>query len=494
MTNRRALIPLLCLIALYSMTWAAKDVDYRRADKNWAKGPVKWLLSKEEQKAYKKLRVDEDRAAFVEKFWALRDPTPGTPENEYEEIFWQRVEQADDKFTPSIATKTGSLTDHGRVFLLLGPPAETKQDSRYNFWIFTPNEITGISEHIVLRFAGNPTGALLLDKKPFEKYVAAHPETRGIGWKIPTSALATNNFELAAAENEETVEDLSPDSQRQIPILQSILDRGQGPTDVPFDIRFEHYKTAGQTTLLVATVETPRDVAHGGGAAAILPFARLEPISEGARRVNLTGEQPFAPAPAANRPGNAFIYQARRNVHPGTYKVVVVVEDRIVPGTLGSIVQTIEVPAFQDGSLDTSTISLLSDFEQIDRAELSEEGPKAPPFIFGSFRIVPRAKPILAREDTLAFYYQVYNSAVDASSGRPNLEVTYTFYLQSEGSWKPFRKPLTKSIGQVELYAIDLENLLLPNQILPAAFRMEVALADRTSGQELMRELNFTVQ
>ncbi|MEE9292801.1 MAG: GWxTD domain-containing protein [Acidobacteriota bacterium] len=493
MMKRRALIPLLFLIALNPVAWAAKDVDYKRADKSWVKGPVKWLLLKEEQKIYKKLATDEERAAFVKKFWAERDPTSGTPENEYEAIFWQRVEQADQKFTPSVATRTGCLTDIGRVFLMLGPPSETKQDSRYNFWIFTPSEMNGITERLELRFASNPTGAFLLDKKQFENYIKAHPETRGIGWKLPAPAMASNAFELAA-EDEEAVEDLSPESQRQMPILKGVLNQGKGPTDVPFDIRIEHFKTAGTTTLLVATVETPLEVAHGSGESAIRPFARLEPISEGAREVNLTGEQPFVPAPAADRPHDALIYQARRNVHPGTYRIVVVVEDRVVPGTLGSLVRTIEVPAFQGGSLNTSTISLLSDFEQIDRTELPEYGPKSPPYIFGSFRLVPRAKSVLARDDTLAFYYQVYNPAVDASLGRPNLEVTYTFYLQSEGAWKPFRQPLTKSIGQVELYAIELKSLLLPNQALPAAFRMEVALADKTSGQELKRELRFTVQ
>ena len=114
-------------------------------------------------------------------------------------------------------------------------------------------------------------------------------------------------------------------------------------------------------------------------------------------------------------------------------------------------------------------------------------------FTVGSFRLVPRASAVLQKSDTLAFYYQIYNPTPDAASGKPSLESTYSFFLKEADGWKPFRKPVVKTGGQVELYAIDLKDLLRPDQILPAEFRMEAKVTDKVGGQSATRTIEFTV-
>src|SRR5881396_3735502 len=84
---------------------AAGPPDYKTPGKDWAKGPVKWIMTDDEEKEWKKLRTDEERAAFVKAFWDKRDPTPGTPENEYQAVFWKKAEEADKRFK--------SITDPG---------------------------------------------------------------------------------------------------------------------------------------------------------------------------------------------------------------------------------------------------------------------------------------------------------------------------------------------------------------------------------------------
>ncbi len=88
--------------------------------KNWAEGPVQLLLASDEQSAWKKIRTDADAETFVDLFWARRDPTPNTPRNEFKEAFEKRVSIADERFTQGKIK--GSLTDRGRVFILLGAP------------------------------------------------------------------------------------------------------------------------------------------------------------------------------------------------------------------------------------------------------------------------------------------------------------------------------------------------------------------------------------
>src|SRR5262245_54079793 len=94
-------------------------------DTKWRLGPVKYLLTKEEDQEYRKLKTDEERKTYVEQFWSKRDPTPGTPENQYRDTFYQRARDAAARFTDD--NGKGWQDDRGRVFIILGPPDETSQ-------------------------------------------------------------------------------------------------------------------------------------------------------------------------------------------------------------------------------------------------------------------------------------------------------------------------------------------------------------------------------
>src|SRR5437773_2138570 len=484
---------LTALMMLAAPLLAAEPPNWKVPDKNWVKGPVGWIMTEDEQKEFKKLHTDEERAAFAKTFWEKRDPTPGTHANEFELLFWKKVESADKAYAS--ITRPGSLTDMGKTFLLLGPPSKSDHDARgRSIWTYEPSEATGMKAHLELHFAPNDTGPLLLDRKDLETYVAAHPDSLGIGWKIPVPVIAeTPNVPSAAARKPE--EDQSPESKRQIPILDAILSKGSGPTDVPFQVACDYYAAVDGTTLSVVTVEAPRDAAHGSGDVALHPFARLAPAAPDGKPVNLTGDLPFVPASTADAPPGSFVYQARHNLAPGVYRLAVVVEDKVVNGQMGVLVRTIDVPDYRPKDLGISSVSLLSNFTQVEGGlgpDEKEHG--AGPYMLGSFRLVPRAAPVLQKSEALSYYYQVYNPAPDPSNGRPSLEATYSFFLKQGGAWKPFRKPIVKAQGQVELYSIDLKDLLIPNMPLPAEFKLEIKVADKIAGKELKREVAFTVR
>jgi GWxTD domain-containing protein len=86
----------------------------------WGKGPVQYLMTDEERRAWDKASDPASRSEVVTHFWAARDPSPDTPANEFRTEFERRVAFAD--ATLGDGERRGSLTDRGRVFLLLGPP------------------------------------------------------------------------------------------------------------------------------------------------------------------------------------------------------------------------------------------------------------------------------------------------------------------------------------------------------------------------------------
>jgi GWxTD domain-containing protein len=94
----------------------------------WGKGPVQFIMTSAEQAQWKNVKTDAEASAFVDLFWARRDPTPATPQNEYKERFDTAVKYADERFTAG-RTK-GSMSDRGKILILFGAPTLPISSSR----------------------------------------------------------------------------------------------------------------------------------------------------------------------------------------------------------------------------------------------------------------------------------------------------------------------------------------------------------------------------
>lgn len=118
----RSAAGLLAAVALSVLAATAQaQLSPKYAD--FAKGPVQFLMTGEDQKAWRQVKTDAEAQDFIDLFWARRDPTPGTPRNEFRDTFEERVKAADKLFAIPNSKKRGALTDMGRVLILLGPPA-----------------------------------------------------------------------------------------------------------------------------------------------------------------------------------------------------------------------------------------------------------------------------------------------------------------------------------------------------------------------------------
>ena len=114
--NLRLIVTAALLVCLAATAVAQLSADYTA----WGQGPHQFLLTKEEAAAWKAVKSDAEAKAFVDLFWARRDPTPGTPANEYRSEVEARIQYADKNFGEG-RTK-GSMTDRGKAFLLYGSP------------------------------------------------------------------------------------------------------------------------------------------------------------------------------------------------------------------------------------------------------------------------------------------------------------------------------------------------------------------------------------
>jgi GWxTD domain-containing protein len=99
---------------------------------------VRYIITKDEKKDFLNIPPSE-RPAFIEGFWKRRDPDPETDINEYRDLYYQRIAEANSTFRDGLGE--GWLQDRGRIYILLGPPDTRQQYPRgYNMGDF-PTEV-----------------------------------------------------------------------------------------------------------------------------------------------------------------------------------------------------------------------------------------------------------------------------------------------------------------------------------------------------------------
>jgi len=125
---------------------------------------VRYLITHDERVTFLHLPADE-RPAFIEDFWKKRDPTPDTPENEFKNEYFRRIDMANRLFTDGQAP--GWLQDRGRMYILLGPPTERLTYPRgvtfyglpMEFWYYGFFEIDFVDEKWTGDYRLDPSSA-----------------------------------------------------------------------------------------------------------------------------------------------------------------------------------------------------------------------------------------------------------------------------------------------------------------------------------------------
>src|SRR5262245_4198286 len=79
-----------------------KKEELKSCDKKWIEEDVAYIITEEERRAFKALKTDEEREQFREQFWLRRDPDQDTPENEYRDEYYERIEYANEHYASGI--------------------------------------------------------------------------------------------------------------------------------------------------------------------------------------------------------------------------------------------------------------------------------------------------------------------------------------------------------------------------------------------------------
>ncbi|MBZ5621091.1 MAG: GWxTD domain-containing protein [Acidobacteriia bacterium] len=166
-----------------------KDAEQRRSGsetpyQKWLNEDVAYIISDRERVAFKNLQTDEEREKFIEQFWLRRDPTPGTPQNEFKDEHYRRIAYANQHFASQIP---GWMTDRGRIYITYGPPDEIESHPSGGAYRRPPEQggdtittvpfeqwryrlLEGIGNDIIIEFADpNKSGEYRMTSDPTDK-------------------------------------------------------------------------------------------------------------------------------------------------------------------------------------------------------------------------------------------------------------------------------------------------------------------------------------
>lgn len=434
-STTRILIACASLAIIAGSASAQLSVEYR----DWAKGPVRSIMTAQEQQQWNQLSTDAQAKAFVDLFWARRDPTPGTPANDYRDNFDQLVSIADQTFGEG--RRRGSLTDRGRVFIVLGAPTSpvkqfrstpqsTDQPQDANrlvpsrqVWTYEAAKTKGrIEKDLEITFNDSyGNGSFTIDRGRNEANAAIQSAIQKIivspkmtevpkpqaapavmterqGTTLPTTPAAPAAAGIGAFKTEslktavEQFKSSKTNPYKSVGVTYTELLTPAGDYFVPVQLYVP--KSAGLTVEQVTTF-----------------FGTLEDASGNA--VAIFEE----PATLSTSNGDLYFDRSLTGLKPGTYRATLGLSDKDSKPVLMTT-QSIELKPLSKEQTAISRLVLAGDVHQTESAALI-----GAPYAFGRVKIVPKGDHTFTNRDEITYFLEIVNPGIDEGTNVPKIQV-----------------------------------------------------------------------
>ncbi len=502
--------------------------------KKWLEQDVVWIITDQETQAFKQLKNDEEREAFIENFWLRRNPNPDSPENEFREQHYARIAYANEHFA---AGKPGWKTDRGHIYIAYGKPDSIDSHpsggtydrpieegggstSTFPFETWHYRYLEGIGDNIDLEFVDTcqcNDYHLTIDRseKDALKYVAGAGQTlyEQMGMakredRMTGGLEQLGNGPMAASQQSKQFDRIAlfakilaappikfKDMEQYITSSQIL----KGPPFL-FDVRTDYVKVTNDTVLVPVTLQIRnQDVT----------FNTKEGVSTGT--VNILGQvsninhrivQTFEDTVNVQVPSEFLAKtQAQRNLYwkslplrPGLYKMDIVIKDVNNPDHIGTWRRSINVPKYDDDRLSASSLILASSMVRVPSKEIG-----AGSFVIGNTKVMPAVStgpqvPVTFKKNTnLNFWMQVYNLGIDDKSKQNNAEIQYQVTDMSTNKQVLDTKESTVKLSP-NADQVTLEKSLPLASLQPGKYQLNIKVNDGVSKQEISQTAPFVVE
>ena len=182
------------------------------------------------------------------------------------------------------------------------------------------------------------------------------------------------------------------------------------------------------------------------------------------------------------------VYQHTVALPPGMrYKLDLVLKD-MNSNNIGSTSLGLNVPKFEDGELQSSTIILAN---SISPAPANSD--QLQQYIIGDMKVVPNVKSEYIPGQNLITYMQIYNMGIDQTSDKPALDVTFT--VRNDG--KVVEEISDSPINSEQFFygprVVLLWKIPINEGFAPGKYTLEIKVLDRITNRTLTTTTDFKV-
>ena len=497
-----------------------ENIDEEKAARLWIEEIAHYIILGHERDTWKRLSSSEERVNFIDAFWRRRDPTPETPENEYQTEHYRRLAYTNKFFG---AGRPGWKTDRGRFYIILGPPDQIDSSPmglhmhQYpsEVWLYRDPPHPALPQNMEIAFVDTRsigeyelTFNLLADSDSSRRTEAflgtglLEPETVAEIRSMNFGRMGTVDLGLGGRSRElEGMANLALVSEvpaRQLrPLSEAVTATAtfsKRPLDAPRAIEFfrageGHVCTPVTVRLAYSDFTLLQKPDHyearvdifgrivGADGTVVDEFSREETITVPSDQIQMLQNE-------------SLLYQLIFFAPPGEYRLELAVRDH-ASNTIRASEETIQVPdlgrPFGGSTLLTLSSVVLAD------AIVKLDPPPPPgeklPFIFGDFEAYPNFRRIFRTSGALNLYFEAYNLALDAE-GKNSVQLSYLIQMDGEHYREvpatylyPTDQPQRSIMSALPLKGFD-----------PGDYTLVISVNDAVAGETAIAEADFRVR
>jgi GWxTD domain-containing protein len=528
----RILLPVALVFSVALLSFA-KDPAKLLAPhyREWLQRDVAYIITNEERDAFLLLPNDETRDLFIDRFWEVRNPTPGAPENAYKMEHYRRLEYANEFFGHASHTE-GWRTDMGRIYITLGEPAQRQK--LLGLQKITPMEIW---------FYQNANPALppffyiiFYQRDSTSEFRLYSPYSDGPE-KLITAVAGPGRMQALKILSDDAGSDVARETLSLL--TDEPVDMQTGSVSLQSDVMLGTIRNLANNPISKAELESHRQALEDVSHRIILGKEFLDvitvPLRDSVGNTNLhfvlrlKRPQDFTVGQAAKGPGyyyailvsvkartadgklvlsqekkisrdltpdqledvksKVFGYEGWLPLPPGKYKLEFQLTNLLSDNSFRSEEEVV-IPEVQNKELQVSN---LVPFDQA--SMIPPSAANALPFSGAGVKFTPLAgqELELVQGQALKFFYQVWDpSALGASRAGKKLDVDYAYGRMGTHDTQTIHDVIP--MDQLDAGGSVINGKRVPTEKLsPGNYRLVMTLEDSTTQDKVYGTLNFTV-
>ena len=507
-------------------------IELSKTYKKWLDEDVRWIITDEEQKAFKLLSNDEERDQFIEAFWQRRDPTPDTIENEFKEEHYRRMAYANEHYAAGIP---GWKSDRGRIYIMYGPADEIEshpsggsyerpmeegggQTSTFPFEDWRYRYLEGVGQEVIIEFVdtcmcgdyhmtmdrsekdallNTPNAGLTL----YEQMGMASKADRFSGGgleRLGTGPFSANN-QTKQFDRLEQFYKLQKPPAVKFKDLEEVVSHKINVNMMPFDVRTDFVRVTSDTVLVPVTVQVKnRDVTFvnkdGVQRGTVNIFIRVTTLTGKIVQTDENTVQVDVPTELLPKvTENSSVYWKALPLRPNLYRIDVAVKD-LNGDRSGLWSSRLQVPSYDDDRLSSSSLIVADVMAPVSTKEIGTGQ-----FVIGNTKVRPRVgsasgKPVVfKRNQKVYFWMQVYNLGTDDKTHKPSATVEYNVINAATNKAVIHTVESTEQMGNIG-DQVTLEKPLSASSLEPGVYRIQIKVNDNISKQTVDPSATFAVE